>query len=300
MSFRVILIENGGDLRYKLDNLLITIDGKETWVPFADISTIVVDNLNISITTRVLNAIAEENICLIVCDYDHLPTGIYYAYCNHSRASKIIGYQIDMDQITKDELWQEIVRSKILNQYRVLKILGFEEGANKILDYWQNVQIGDASNREAHAAKVYFNQLMGKSFSRGDDNILMNSGLDYGYTIIRSYLARLCVGYGLNTMLGIHHKNEYNKFCLVDDLIEPLRPIVDLFVYQIMKDGKYFTKEHRHKLIDIVNHKIIYKEKNQFLGNAIDEYICCFTNAIKNQCFSEIEYFDVNNYLGER
>ena len=248
---------------------------------------------------RVLNAIAEANITLITCDYNHLPFGLFTAFNNHSRASKVMGYQIEIHQKTKDEFWQEFVKAKILNQYKVLKQLGYEVGLDKLTDYMEKVQLGDATNREAHAAKVYFNQLMGKSFSRGDDNILINSGLNYGYTIIRSFLARLCVGYGLNTMIGIHHKNEYNRFSLIDDLMEPVRPLVDLYVFQLMKDSRYFTREHRHQLINIVNHKIFYNDKKQFLGNAREEYVCSFVSAIKNQVITGLEFFDVDSYLGD-
>lgn len=300
MSFRVVLIENSAKLRYKLDNLLVTIEEKETWIPLSDISTIVVDNLDTTLSCRLLSSLSEENVCLVTCDYKHLPTGLYTSYCSHSRSSKIMNKQIELDQESKDDFWKDVVVAKITNQRKVLDILGYNDSAKKLLEYTQQVLPGDPTNREAHAAKVYFNQIMGKSFSRGDEDILINSGLNYGYTIMRSYLARLCVGYGLNTMLGIHHKNEYNKFSLVDDLIEPLRPIIDLYVYHMMKNCEYFTPEHRYNLINIINHKIIYNDKKMYLNNALDEYIYNYSSAIKKKCFSDIEFFDIKNYRGEK
>ena len=124
-----------------------------------------------------------------------------------------------------------------------------------------NIFKGDKNNREAHAAKIYFNQLMGTSFSRGNEDILLNSGLDYGYAILRAYMARVCVGYGLNTQIGIHHKNEYNRFNLVDDLIEPIRPIVDIVAYKILEKEEYFKPEHRRILVNLLNRKINYRKK---------------------------------------
>lgn len=157
---------------------------------------------------------------------------------------------------------------------------------------------GDKSNREAHAAKVYFNLLMGTSFSRGNENILLNSGLDYGYAVLRGYLARVCVGYGLNTQIGIHHKNEYNRFNLVDDLMEPLRPFVDIVAYELMKEDQYFTVEHRRKLVNILNMKIKYRNKNMYLCNMIENYVEQFASLIMERS-KDIVFPDINDFLGE-
>jgi CRISPR-associated protein Cas1 len=300
MSFRVVLVESGMKICYKLDNILITNMDKEVRIPLSDVSTIVLDNLDTSITSRALSMIAESNICLIICGKNHLPIGIYNSYCNHSRATKIMSYQLELAQDFKDDLWKKIVINKIANQKKLLIKLNHKDEAIQKLDIFeQEVLPGDPHNREAHAAKVYFNQLMGKSFSRGDDSILLNSGLNYGYTIVRSFIARLCTGYGLHSMLGIHHKNEYNKFNLVDDLIEPIRPIIDLHVYEIMKDSKFFTSRHRESLINFVNHKILCHGKKQYFCNALEEYVSNYVDAIKTKDISKVEFFDINNYLGE-
>jgi CRISPR-associated protein Cas1 len=141
--------------------------------------------------------------------------------------------------------------------------------------------------------------MMDTSFSRGNDAILLNSGLDYGYTIVRSYLARLCVGYGLNSQLGIHHRNEYNRFNLVDDLIEPIRPIVDVYAYKLLEEEEYFKPEHRRKLINILNHKIEYKNKKMYLCNMMESYVAevaAFYAGNK----SRIVFPETKKYLGEQ
>ena len=139
---------------------------------------------------------------------------------------------------------------------------------------------------------------MGCSFSRGNENILINSGLDYGYSIIRSFIARVCVSYGLNTQLGIHHRNEYNRFNLVDDLIEPFRPIVDYYVFTIMKNEPFFKQEHRRKLVNLLNHKMIYKNKNMFICNVVEEYVSQVALYI-SKGNSKIIFPEFNNYRGE-
>lgn len=299
MAFRVVLIENEIDIKLKLDNLVMNTPDGELWIPIDDISMIVLDNLHIRLTTRMLSMLAKYNIGMIICDTSHLPIGFYSSYDNHSRMSKKIGFQIEKEELFYDQLWCEIINHKIYNQSKVLELLGKTKEKIEQLDVFRNeIEIADRTNREAHAAKVYFNELMGASFSRGNDELIINSGLDYGYTILRSYIARVLVGYGMNSELGIHHRSEYNRFNLVDDLIEPFRPIVDLFVYRLLDGEKYFKIEHRRALVNILNHKIKFNNKKMFLSNAIEEYVYRFASIVENKPVKMI-YPNVECYLGE-
>ena len=300
MSFRVILIENEVDIKVKLNNLIVTKNGEDLWIPLDDISMIVMDNLSSMLSARLLCQLSEQGIGLMMCNQEHLPTGYYSSYDNHSRASKVIGYQIEKKDEYYGQVWKEIVKVKILNQAKAYFYMKKDkEGAEKIAEYSLQILEEDKTNREAHAAKVYFNLLMGMSFSRGNENILLNSGLDYGYAVIRGYIARACVGYGLNTQIGIHHKSEYNRFNLVDDLMEPLRPFVDIVVYKLMKDSLYFMPEHRRNLVNILNMKIKYRNKNMYLCNMIDNYVEQFASLIMGR--SEVWVFpDIDNFcIGE-
>ena len=243
MGYKVILIENDVKMSIKLNNIIINKEGHDIWISVDDVSLLVIDNMKITLTSRMLSYLAEHNVGMIFCDAKHLPIGYYCDYDNHSHISKILNYQIQYSQTEYDKLWKKIIIAKLNNQAGVLEILGKDNAiALKIKEYCDEITDGDKSNREAHGAKVYFNELMGTSFSRGNEDLLLNSGLDYGYTIIRSYIARLCVGYGLNCQIGIHHKNEYNRFNLVDDLMEPLRPIVDLYTYRIWRDRNFLRQ----------------------------------------------------------
>ena len=274
MAFRIILIENEINAKIKLDNLVLNTPEGEIWIPVSDISVIVLDNLRITLSTRFLCTLAQNNVSLVLCDEKHLPIGMFCSYDNHSRAFKHLEFQIKTNGEFYDRLWKDIVVRKILNQAEVIKKVGKrEEIYDAIKKMAYETRNGDKTNREAHAAKIYFNELMDTTFSRGNDELLLNSGLDYGYTIIRSYIARICVGYGLNSQLGIHHRNEYNRFNLVDDLMEPIRPMLDYFAYFLLEGEEYFTVEHRKKLINFLNHKIIYRNKKMYIANAIEEYV---------------------------
>lgn len=299
MGFRVVLIESEVNIRVKLDNLVIRKDEKDIWIPIDDISMLVIDNLKIMMSARMLCILAMHNVGMIFCNQEHLPIGYYSSYDNHSRVSKEIEYQIQRTKEFYDAFWQKIVQAKIANQMQVLERLGKDAAAVEHLNrFMREVKQGDVDNREAHAAKVYFNTLMGVTFSRGNEELLMNSGLDYGYAVFRSYLAKLCVGYGLNSQLGIHHHNEFNRFNLVDDLIEPFRPFVDYYVYQLLKEEQFFKMEHRHSLVNLLNHKIQYKGKKMYLGNAMEEYVSNIAAYIGGKKV-EIVFPQISFYLGE-
>ena len=299
MAFRVVLIENEVTIKVKLNNLIITRCGEDIWIPLDDISMIVMDNLTSNLSTRLMCQLSEQGIGLMLCNQQHLPTGFYSSYDNHSRASKVIGYQIEKDREYYGNIWSEIVRVKIENQAKAYQIMTEDDdGTNKIIDFSKDITNADKTNREAHAAKVYFNLLMGTSFSRGNEDILLNSGLDYGYAVLRGYIARACVGYGLNTQIGIHHRSEYNRFNLVDDLMEPLRPLVDIVAYSSMKYDTYFTPEHRRKLVNVLNMKILYKNKKMYVCNMIENYIEQYASLIMERVDS-IVFPDVAELIGE-
>lgn len=287
MGFRIVFIENESKMSLKLNNLIVNKGEGDIWIPLNDISMVVVDNLQTTLSARMLSIFAQEGIGVVITDQKHNPIGMYGAYDNHSRVAKTIKYQIQFPKESYDDIWGKIVRRKIENQKIVLnKIMGNVDSVAELEHLSREVAAGDITNREAHAAKIYFNTLMGISFSRGNEDILLNSGLDFGYAIVRSFIARTCVGYGMNTQIGIHHKNEYNRFNLVDDLIEPLRPFVDLYAYFLLESEEYFMPKHRHRLVNILNHKTIYNSRNMFLSNMIEEYIEQYASFLtgKREC----------------
>ena len=299
MAFRVVLIESEVSLKLNLNNLVLTKEEHETWVPLDDISMVVIDNLTVNITTRLFCALSEHGIGVVVCNIQHLPTGFYAPMENHSRASKVFRFQIDFMGDPASMLWSKIVSAKILNQQTTLQLLKDQpEICEKMKEFADEITVGDATNREAHAAKIYFNALMGTSFSRGNEDILLNSGLDYGYSIVRAYIARLCVGYGLNTQLGFHHRSEYNFFNLADDIIEPVRPILDFFAYKLLDGEEIFTYEHRRKLVGFLNHKILYCSKKMYICNMLEEYVSQVAGYVMGTR-DKILFPQVEDYLGE-
>lgn len=165
-----------------------------------------------SITTRLLTACSTYNVVLVICDKKHIPCGMYLPFNQHSRTVKIIRRQIQWGEQDKDKLWQQIIKYKITNQSEILYYFTKnKERYEQLARYVDGVQPGDPTNREGHAAKVYFNTLFGNEFYRSNDCI-ENAMLNYGYAIVRAYITRSIVSYGYNPGLGIFHKSEYNSF----------------------------------------------------------------------------------------
>ena len=270
MTWRVVHVSQSEKMRLKLDNLLVQKMGQEFTVPLSDISIIVAEGGDTVVTLRLLSALSKYNIALVVCDNEHLPTGIYHSQNGHFRAYKRLKEQMDWSQKQKDKAWQIVTYYKINNQEDVLAM--FEKSLDNIRllsDYKEQIEPGDRTNREGHAAKVYFNELFGKQFVR--------------VTQQEADVIRIVAGYGLNGLLGIFHKNEYNQFNLVDDLMEPFRQIVDVWVYDNLRDQEFLKYEYRLELTDLLNAKIKYGKETCSVTVAMDKYVKGFIKYISEK-----------------
>lgn len=271
------MIDEGDKLSVYLDNVKILKDGEEYIVPLSDLSIIVIDGVKTSITSRLLSTCSKYNVAVVICDKKHLPTGIYLPYNQHSRSVKMLNNQMSWQENLKNKLWKKIIEYKIENQAEILyKLTLNKERYNLLNEYRNSVEDKDKTNREAHAAKLYFYGIFGKDFSRSYDNI-ENAMLNYGYAIVRAYISRSIVSYGYNPALGIFHKSEYNQFALSDDFIEIFRPIVDYFVVKyylsLPNTPLFLNQEIRGFLVSILDKRILYKSKMRKLSTVIDLFI---------------------------
>lgn len=293
MSKNILIVESAVKLKLELDNLLIEINDEEGVHPIKDIECLIIDNGYTSLSVRLLEKLAEFNVPMIITNKKHLPCGYYFPIENHARCSKVLKKQIEFFD-KNNFLWNKIVKAKIKNQAKVIKLLLKDiETFNKINELAEEVKDGDITNREGHSAKIYFNRLMNCTFSRGNDEIILNVALNYGYAIIRSLIAKYSISYGLNLQLGIHHKSEYNEFNLADDLMEPFRPIVDLYCYKLMKNQEFFKNSHRKNIVKIIYNNIEYDNKFMEIGNVINNYIMQIARLVTSESDEEIKFPDV-------
>lgn len=283
MGWRTVIINKNCKLSYKNDYLIIRSEDLKM-IHLSEINTIIIENGMASITSYLINELSNKKIKLIICDEKHNPSCEMMPYYGSHNTSKKVINQVNWTQERKDIAWQQIIIYKIHNQAMLLKNLNID-GYEKLLEYEKQVEVADKTNREGHAAKVYFNLLYGMEFYRSEpDNT--NISLDYGYTILLSLMNREIVSKGYITQIGINHKNEFNQFNLSCDLMEIFRPMVDEIVY---KNREFvFDKEYKHKLIDVCNREVYIQNKKQYLSNAIQIFISSVFDFLENNKESEI------------
>ena len=283
MGWRTIVVNKNCKLSYKNDYLIIRSEDLKM-IHLSEINTIIIENGMASITSYLINELSNKKIKLIICDEKHNPSCEMMPYYGAFNTSKKVMNQSKWKKDKKDKVWQYLIKYKIHNQAMLLKKLEIA-GYEKILRYEEQVEIADKTNREGHAAKVYFNLLYGMDFNRNDiDNT--NIALDYGYTILLSLMNREVVSKGYITQIGVNHKNEFNQFNLSCDLMEIYRPLIDEIVY--LNREFVFDKEYKYKLINVCNREVYIQGKKQYLSNAIPIFINSVFDFLENDKESEI------------
>ena len=279
--FRTVVVNFGEKISVKDNWVVVTAGDEDRRIPLEDIYSIVIDNPITCITAPAITKLTDNGTHILVCNEKHLPVSIILPQNNHYRPLNVIRKQIDMSVDFKNQLWDKIIKAKIINQSKTLKLCGCKkEIYNRLLDFSEEVIDGDEGNREAVAAKMFFREMYGSSFIRMADDAI-NAALNYGYSIIRSAFCKTLVSYGYNCVLGIHHINESNPFNLADDLMEPLRPIIDMWVDDNIEDlVDSITRQQRNELASITNNLILWNGKQMRIRNAIDKYVSYLTTAI--------------------
>ena len=281
MGYRQVVIKKCEKLNLEDRQLVINKDNNTYKVPLEDINFVLIEDNRTIITLKILAAFGEEGICLIVCDDKFEPVSIMYPYNYHFKQLENIEKQLSLDDDSKKIIWQEIVKSKIENEIAVLCQTSKDERVIDILSkYVKEVTIGDETNREGLAAKIYFRSLFGSEFIRFYDDPI-NAALNYAYQIVKSSIIRTLSIYGLNSYLGINHKSKVNNFNLVYDLIEPFRAIVDLYVYKI-KDNLTLplSFDVRKDLVNILNISVTSNNKKCTLEYSIELLVISYIKAL--------------------
>lgn len=278
MTWRTVILSNDAKISLRMNHLVVSSE-KTTTIPLEEISVVVIENPNIVMTGHLLNALSQYKVTTIICDAHHLPYAQVNLVYGHFRQAALIKKQINWPIERKERVWQAIIKHKIKNQKRVLEKFNPKTDYSMFDVYINQVEEGDITNREGHAAKVYFNQLFGKSFIRGDDTII-NWALNYGYALLSSLVTRIIVTKGLLTELGIHHRNQYNFINLASDLMEVYRPFVDDLVKSNITTD--FGKPERRVLLELFNVQSIIRGQKQYLANSINIYIDSIIKSLES------------------
>lgn len=287
MNFRAIYISHMCTLHYKNNNLMVKNDDGETLIPLSDISVVLIESLQTTITSKLLSSLAEYKITMIICDESHMPQGILLPLNGRVRMLESYKYQSNATTHFKNKVWTKIVKNKIYNQSVVLQNAHMEH-AKSLLSMVDDVMHGDKENREAKAAHLYWRSIFCDSFSYFTRGLLdvRNAALNYGYAILRSIIANNLTSKGFILYDGLHHCSELNQFNLVDDIIEPFRAFVDLEVYEIFENEgckkTMLDNVLKKRLIGIVENVAYINNQKFSIINAIGKYCDNIYNCYKD------------------
>ena len=268
MGWRTVVVNTHSKLSYKNNHLIFKDASRTELIHLSEVDILLLETTDIVLSTMLIKRLVDENILVIFCDDKRLPTAYLMPYYGRHDSSLQLSRQITWSEEVKAQGWTTIIAQKILNQAFYLGSCGFLEKSQSVIDLYHGLNLFDPSNREGHAARIYFNTLFGNDFSREQDNDV-NAALDYGYTLILSMFAREIVLSGCMTQFGLKHTNQFNQFNLASDIMEPFRPIIDKIVYENRSSS--FVKIKR-ELFTIFSDTFNYNGKDMYLTNIVSDY----------------------------
>lgn len=287
MSWRTVVISNRCKLDLKMGFMVVR--GEETKRIFLDeIAILLIENPAVALTGCLLQALTEKKVRIIFCNEKRTPFAELSPYNTAYDVSRKIRMQTAWDNDIKGAVWSEIVSEKIRNQSAFLYELEKGREADLLTSYLEQIEKYDASNREGHAAKVYFNALFGKEFSRNADNSV-NAALNYGYGLLLSAFNREITVSGYLTQLGLFHTNVFNPYNLSCDLMEPYRVLVDRLVLEMAP--RVFEKEEKHFVLKILNDEVKISGTTQTVLNSIKIYCRSVFEALNEGDSSKIDFY---------
>jgi len=280
MGSPVYLSVQHGQMRVELEKR----QGKAaSSIPLEDLSLLVLDCPQITVTHALIQAMQEENIALLSCASNHMPMGLMLPLYGHTRHREVLGAQLESSKPLRKQLWAQTVAAKVKNQAEVMK--QFNKPYVPLLKWSREVASGDPKNLESRAAVHYWAHFMDREadFYREPEGPCPNDWLNYGYAIIRAIVARALVGSGLLPAWGLFHRNKYNPYCLADDIMEPYRVWVDAKVLQMMQEGVALQPLNREIKAEFIG--LLYADAKTALGIRPLQLAIEETTASLARCF---------------
>ncbi len=286
MSWRVVIVANRAKLEFKLNYLVIRSEETVRKVFLGEISVLIIESTAVALTAALLCELVKRKIKVVFCDEKRNPCSELIPHYGCHDVSARLKEQLAWPATTKVEVWTSVVHNKIEQQKQLLQEFSLP-GAELLEEYLSDIQLNDTTNREGHAAKVYFNSLFGLGFSRSADDCT-NAALNYGYAVIMSAFNREIVANGYLTQLGLFHDNTFNPFNFTSDVMEPFRPLVDRKVLAANMTG--FGPAEKVLMVGVLNDSVLVAGEKQYVNNAIKIYCKSIFDAL-NQSDPELIRF---------
>lgn len=268
MGWRSIIITQHAKLSYSSRTMIVQTNDGINQIPIDDISLLLISTTQAVITTALISELSKKNVKIIFTDDTHKPISETYGYYPNHRSAGLLREQLNWEIGRSQVLWTKVVASKLINQINVLKLQNVK--TSSLEDELNKLELNDITNGEAVIARKYFPLLFEDGFSRRNGSVI-NTALNYGYSILLSTINQEIVSNGYLTYIGIHHDNEENQFNLASDLMEPFRPIVDFWLAN--KKFNEFIPDVKYGLVELLSLEIKYNGKNTLLRNAITIHV---------------------------
>ena len=287
MSWRTVVISRSAKLDLQLGYLVVRSE-ETVKLHLSEIAILIVENTAVSLTAALLAELSKRKIKVIFCDEKRNPSSELVSYYGSHDTSNKVRTQIAWNENLRGDVWTEIIREKIRQQMLHLIDCGKAAEAELLSSYLVQLEWRDETNREGHAAKVYFNALFGMDFSRAQENAI-NAALNYGYTILLSAFNREITANGYLTQLGLFHDNMFNPFNLASDLMEPFRVLVDRKV--LLMQPEKLGHEEKIELVSVLNEETIIDGQKQFVLNAIKIYTKSVFDALNEKNTEQLRFY---------
>lgn len=288
MSWRTVVVTGCAKLDYKMDYLVVRKQDQVSRVHLSEIGLLMIESTAVSLTAALLCELMKKKVKVIFCDEQHNPHSELLPYYGSHDTSIKLKKQIHWKDSIKETVWTEIIAEKIRKQAQHLAEKKYTAQADMLVQYGKELEAADATNREGHAAKVYFNALFGMNFTRSEGNSI-NAALNYGYGIILSCFNREIVASDYMTQLGLFHDNMFNQFNFASDLMEPFRVLVDRKVVDMMPAK--FEREERMELIYLLQDRVEIEGKSNFVNNAVKIYCRSVFDALNEGDISLLKFY---------
>lgn len=291
MTWRTVLVETRAKLDLRLNFLCVRSAEGVKQIHLGEIGLLMIASTAVSVSVALLAELTKRKIKVIFCDEKHLPSSELLPSYGHHRSSERIREQIAWTTEIKARVWQDLVKNKILSQAKLLEKGGYLREAEMLIDYAAQVELKDRSNREGHAAKVYFNRLFGPTFTRKSEGAI-NAALNYGYSVLLALISREIVSNGYLTQLGVFHDSVLNPFNLSSDFIEPVRFLVDTEIVKQLKLGNFqaFGGEERRQMLKILNQQVLIGGRKHTVMNAVKDYVRSALEALTEENVQRLSY----------
>jgi CRISP-associated protein Cas1 len=277
MGWRTVVVTKHSKLSYKMEHLVVQTEDEIIKVPISDLQLVLIATTQAVITSHLVMELSRNDIKVVFTDNKQMPIGEFNSYYSNVNRNKSISKQINWKKERKSKLWQAIIQTKIANQAKMLAKYNLKKydgspGNDDLEELLTKIELDDATNREAVAARMYFQRLFDTNFNRRNEELVVNGYLNFGYSVLLSYISQeiCCAGY--LTELGVHHDNSENFYNLSSDLIEPFRVLVDEIAFD-KRDNNFFELPDKLELVNLLNINFNTNDGNLDLSQIMKKFV---------------------------